>query len=63
MITGYVGGFAPALYLLGIEFEKPMNESMNLILWPLLVSGLGVSSFWLPYVRNFGDGCTYRGAE
>lgn len=43
MITGYVGGFAPALYRLGIEFDKPMNESINLILWPLLLSGLGVS--------------------
>ncbi|KAK5046000.1 hypothetical protein LTR84_008787 [Exophiala bonariae] len=53
MITGYVGGFAPALYLLGIEFDKPMNESMNLILWPLLVSGLG-NFFWVPAAEYVG---------
>ncbi|KAK4942089.1 hypothetical protein LTR10_018125 [Elasticomyces elasticus] len=53
MVTGYVGGFAPALYLLGIEFQKSQTETINLILWPLLLSGLG-NFFWVPAAEYVG---------
>lgn len=56
MVTGYVGGFAPALYQLGREFETPLKDTANLILWPLLVGGLGVSIISLNVIC-FGSQC------
>jgi hypothetical protein len=43
MITGFISGFSPALYLLSLEFKKDLSGTSGLITWPLLVSGLGVS--------------------
>jgi uncharacterized membrane protein YbhN (UPF0104 family) len=43
MTTGFISGFSPALYLLGLEFKKDLSGTSGLITWPLLVSGLGVS--------------------
>jgi MFS family permease len=43
MTTGFIGGFAPALYILSLEFNKDLSVAAGLILWPLLVSGLCVS--------------------
>ena len=43
MTTGFVGGFSPALYSLSLEFNKDLSTSTGLILWCLLISGIGVS--------------------
>jgi hypothetical protein len=42
MVTGYVSGFSPALYLLGIEFKTDLQQTSGLVTWPLLTAGLGV---------------------
>jgi MFS family permease len=70
MITGFISGFSPALYLLSLEFKKDLSGTSGLITWPLLVSGLGVSLvhvkqmlftkeaeqnfFWVPTGEYFG---------
>lgn len=44
MTTAFIGGFAPALYILSLEYQKNTSAAAGLILWPLLVSGLCVSN-------------------
>lgn len=63
-----IGGLAPAFALLSKEFGKSMNETSDLLKWPVLVLGLFVSLlilrkrpsdlkqnfFWVPLANYFG---------
>ncbi|CAK7199148.1 hypothetical protein SEUCBS139899_001820 [Sporothrix eucalyptigena] len=53
-LTNYaIGGLAPAFYLLSLEFNKTMNETSALLLWPILV--LGVFNYvWVPIANYLG---------
>lgn len=53
-LTNYsIGGLAPAFYILSIEFDKTMNTTSGLLLWPALVLGL-FNFFWVPLANYFG---------
>lgn len=45
MMTGYVSGFSPALLRLSIEFKVSPSKITQLISYPMLLSGLGVSAY------------------
>ncbi|KAK8185441.1 major facilitator superfamily domain-containing protein [Phyllosticta capitalensis] len=52
--TNYaIGGLAPAFALLSKEFGKSMNETSDLLKWPVLVLGL-FNFFWVPLANYFG---------
>ncbi|KAJ9614977.1 hypothetical protein H2200_001051 [Cladophialophora chaetospira] len=51
--TGFVGGFAPALYELSVEFNQSLTKTTGLILWALFISGIG-NFFWVPLGVYFG---------
>ncbi|KAK8154929.1 major facilitator superfamily domain-containing protein [Phyllosticta citrichinensis] len=52
--TNYaIGGMAPAFALLSKEFGKSMNETSDLLKWPVLVLGL-FNFFWVPLANYFG---------
>ncbi|KAK7513254.1 major facilitator superfamily domain-containing protein [Phyllosticta citriasiana] len=52
--TNYaIGGLAPAFALLGKEFGKSMNETSDLLKWPVLVLGV-FNFFWVPLANYFG---------
>jgi hypothetical protein len=42
MVTGFISGFSPALYGLGLEFHTDLQKTSGLVTWPLLAAGLGV---------------------
>ena len=44
MINAWIGGLAPAFFLLSKEFNLSVAESTNLLIWPVLTAGLCVSS-------------------
>ncbi|KAK8176246.1 major facilitator superfamily domain-containing protein [Phyllosticta citribraziliensis] len=48
-----IGGMAPAFALLSKEFGKSMNETSDLLKWPVLVLGL-FNFFWVPLANYFG---------
>jgi len=50
MTTFFIGGFSPALYYLGLEFHKDLSTTTGLILWALLVSGIGVGLVSTPFI-------------
>ncbi|KAK1757810.1 protein HOL1 [Echria macrotheca] len=53
-LTNYgIGGMAPAFYILHLEFDKSMEETSNLLLWPILVLGV-FNFFWVPLANYFG---------
>jgi MFS family permease len=53
-LTNYgIGGLAPAFYLLSKEFHKSQNETSNLLLWPILILGIG-NFFWVPVGNYIG---------
>lgn len=48
-----IGGLAPAFYILSNEFEKTMDETSHLLLYPILVLG-AFNFFWVPMANYFG---------
>ncbi|KAF1940505.1 MFS general substrate transporter [Clathrospora elynae] len=48
-----IGGLAPAFYLLSIEFDKSMDETSHLLLYPILVLGV-FNFFWVPIANMWG---------
>jgi len=47
MKTDFIGSFPLALCTLSLEFNKDLSTSAGLILWALLISGIGVGlTFW-----------------
>jgi hypothetical protein len=42
MTTGFISGFSPALYVLGLEFQTSQNTLTELITYPMLACGVGV---------------------
>ncbi len=43
MTTAWIGGLYPAFYVLSQKFNITLAESTNLLIWPVLSAGLGVS--------------------
>ena len=48
-----IGGIAPALYIMSIEFNKTMDETSHLLTYPILVLG-AFNFFWVPMANYFG---------
>jgi MFS family permease len=48
-----IGGLAPAFYILSIEFDKSMEETSHLLLYPILVLG-AFNFFWVPVANYVG---------
>ncbi|KAI9813841.1 MAG: hypothetical protein M1827_003631 [Pycnora praestabilis] len=48
-----IGGFSPAFYSISLEFRKPMATVSDLLIWPVLVLGLG-NFFWVPVALYLG---------
>jgi MFS family permease len=48
-----IGGLAPAFYILSIEFDKSMDETSHLLLYPILVLG-AFNFFWVPVANYIG---------
>ena len=48
-----IGGLAPAFYILSIEFDKSMDETSHLLLYPILVLG-AFNFFWVPVANYVG---------
>lgn len=48
-----IGGLAPAFFVLSIEFDKTMEETSHLLLYPILVLG-AFNFFWVPIANYFG---------
>ena len=44
MTNAWIGGLAPAFFLLSQEFSLTVSEATNLLIWPVLTAGLCVSS-------------------
>lgn len=53
-LTNYsIAGLAPAFHILSLEFDKPMDETAHLLLYPVLVLGV-FNFFWVPMANHFG---------
>ncbi|KAK4609020.1 hypothetical protein CLAFUW4_14673 [Fulvia fulva] len=53
-LTNYaIGGLAPAFYPLSIEFDKTMTQTSELLIWPILISGV-FNFLWVPLALYIG---------
>ncbi|KAI4854085.1 MFS general substrate transporter [Aureobasidium sp. EXF-8845] len=48
-----IGGLSPAFYGLSLQFGKSISVTTGLLIWPILVLGLG-NFFWVPTAVHFG---------
>ncbi|KAJ9606384.1 hypothetical protein H2200_009345 [Cladophialophora chaetospira] len=53
MTCFWLGGLAPAFYILSQEFNVSMASASNLLIWPVLSAGL-CNFFWVPMAEYMG---------
>lgn len=59
----WLGGLAPAFYILGKEFQINTSQSTGLITFPLLAAGLCVCKHCLPFQGQIGYGEHIRSSD